>query len=44
MLRGPEQDFYMVVIKLESAIAAANFVTEFHKRRFNEIESEACFV
>ena len=44
VLKGPDPKSYIVVIKFISTEAATNFMNEFHMRKFNEIESEACNV
>jgi hypothetical protein len=44
VLKGPDPKSYIVVMKFINTEAALNFVKEFHERKFNEIEPEACHV
>jgi len=44
VLKGPDPDTYLIAVKLTSIKAARNFVQEFHRRKFNQIESDLCIV
>ena len=44
VLKGPEHDFYIIVIKLSSVDSVRAFVSEFHNKKFNLIEPDLCQV
>ena len=44
VLKGPEPNHYIVALKFNSEAAVKNFVKEFHKRKFNQIEPDLCEV
>ena len=44
VLRGPEPNFYIIVLKLSSTEAASAFITEFHQKKFNKMEPDLCEV
>ena len=44
VLKGPEPNIYVIAIKLNSVDAARRFIQEFHKRKFNQLESDLCEV
>lgn len=44
VLKGPEPDFYIIVLKLSSSDSAQAFITEFHNKKFNRIEPDVCEV
>ena len=35
VLKGPEPNFYVIILKFNSVAAVRYFVKEFHKRKFN---------
>ena len=44
VLKGPEPDFYIIVLKLSSADSVRAFISEFHNQKFNLIEPDLCQV
>jgi hypothetical protein len=42
VLKGPDPKGYIVALKFINPQGALNFVKEFHMRKFNELEDEAC--
>ena len=44
VLKGPEPNLYIIILKLSSVEAAQAFAKEFHKERFNRMEPDVCEV
>ena len=44
VLKGPEPNQYIIILKFNSVAAVRVFVKEFHKRKFNQIEPDLCEV
>ena len=42
VLKGPDQDSYIIAIKMNSKQSAIDFVSTFHGKRYNFIEPEEC--